>query len=147
MTLELCVASSWCWHQPSGYETPAWESTHYKETHLCSDRLSKPHQFTTRITVLYLNPFWLSIQRGETSLADQVSSCPPTCHTPLSPQRSGVELHPLRHTALCLLFKLFIKERGRQDETATHSGFVMLLVSPCIFPSAKCSLRARFVTR
>lgn len=91
-------------------------------------------------------PVWLSTQRGETSLADQVSSCPPTCHTPLSPQRSGVELHPLRHIALCLLFKLFIKESGRQDETATHNGFVMLLVSPCIFPSAKRSFRARFVT-
>lgn len=98
----------------------------------------------------------MSTQRGETSLADQVSSSLATCHPPLCfshlilPYCSlpfcthfflpvifvlrevilGYLLRDILHCAYCSNC-LLRKEVGR-NETATHSGFVMLLVSHCI---------------
>lgn len=59
----------------------------------------------------------------------------------LSPSRSCLGLPPRSHIALYLLFKLFIKERGRQER---NCGFVMLLVSPC---KLLLQLTAGFVSR
>lgn len=68
-----------------------------------------------------------------------------TCY--LSPQRSCLGLPPQRHIALCLLFKLFIKERGRQERNCHSQWFCYVTSISLHFSPAKLSFRARFVNR
>lgn len=108
-------------------------------------------------------PVWLSTQRGETSLPDQASSSLAACHPPLCfsqlillycslpfcthffachlcPQRGDLRLPPQRRIALCLLFKLFIKERGRQERNCHSHWFCYVTsVSLCFSPGNAAS--------
>ncbi len=173
MTLEFCVQLPHVADVSLLDTTPQTESLPTTRKHTCLWKGSPILPINQRDYCFLTKPVRLSSQRGETSLADQFSSSLATCHSPLcfshlilqycsatrpsllhpcfacyrSPQRSRLGLPPQRHIALCLLFKLFIKERGRQERNCHSQWFCYVTSISLHFSAAKRSFRERFVNR